>query len=123
MPKPEPKAGEVRIKTIMSPIHNHDVPVHVQHLHPTHLQYQLPHCHQSQVRLVYSHSFRGIIHRNFGEPVDVLEQADMPKPEPKAGEVRIKTIRNSNTLPYLYMFNTFTQRIYNTNCLTATNRR
>ncbi|MDF9440091.1 alcohol dehydrogenase catalytic domain-containing protein, partial [Acinetobacter baumannii] len=25
MPKPEPKAGEVRIKTIMSPIHNHDV--------------------------------------------------------------------------------------------------
>ena len=35
---------------------------------------------------------RSIIHRNFGEPVDVLEQADMPKPEPKAGEVRIKTI-------------------------------
>ncbi len=33
---------------------------------------------------------RSIIHRNFGEPVDVLEQADMPKPEPKAGEVRIK---------------------------------
>ncbi|MCY3398218.1 NADPH:quinone oxidoreductase, partial [Acinetobacter baumannii] len=32
---------------------------------------------------------RSIIHRNFGEPVDVLEQADMPKPEPKAGEVRI----------------------------------
>ncbi|MFH4193972.1 hypothetical protein WAJ15_23325, partial [Acinetobacter baumannii] len=23
---------------------------------------------------------RSIIHRNFGEPVDVLEQADMPKP-------------------------------------------
>ncbi|MDC5003659.1 zinc-binding dehydrogenase [Acinetobacter baumannii] len=35
---------------------------------------------------------RSIIHRNFGEPVDVLEQADMLKPEPKAGEVRIKTI-------------------------------
>ncbi|MFW1778962.1 NADPH:quinone oxidoreductase, partial [Acinetobacter baumannii] len=35
---------------------------------------------------------RSIIHRNFGEPVDVLEQADMPKPEPTAGEVRIKTI-------------------------------
>ena len=35
---------------------------------------------------------RSIIHGNFGEPVDVLEQADMPKPEPKAGEVRIKTI-------------------------------
>lgn len=25
MPQPEPEAGEVRIKTIMSPIHNHDV--------------------------------------------------------------------------------------------------
>lgn len=35
---------------------------------------------------------QSIIHRQFGEPVDVLEQADMPKPEPKAGEVRIKMI-------------------------------
>ena len=33
-----------------------------------------------------------IIHRQFGEPVDVLEAADMPQPEPKAGEVRIKMI-------------------------------
>ena len=31
---------------------------------------------------------QSIIHRNFGEPVDVLESAEMPKPEPKAGEVR-----------------------------------
>ncbi|MDQ9820072.1 zinc-binding dehydrogenase [Acinetobacter bereziniae] len=35
---------------------------------------------------------QSIIHRNFGEPVDVLESAEMPKPEPKAGEVRIKMI-------------------------------
>lgn len=33
-----------------------------------------------------------IIHHSFGEPVEVLELADMPKPEPKAGEVRIKMI-------------------------------
>lgn len=35
---------------------------------------------------------QSIIHRNFGEPVDVLESAEMPKPEPKASEVRIKMI-------------------------------
>jgi NADPH2:quinone reductase len=35
---------------------------------------------------------QSIIHHQFGEPVDVLEVADMPQPEPKAGEVRIKTI-------------------------------
>lgn len=35
---------------------------------------------------------QSIIIRNFGEPVDVLESAEMPKPEPKAGEVRIKMI-------------------------------
>lgn len=35
---------------------------------------------------------RSIIHRRFGEPADVLELAEMPKPEPKAGQVRIKTI-------------------------------
>ncbi len=33
---------------------------------------------------------RSIIHRNFGEPVDVLEQADMPKPEPKAAKCVLK---------------------------------
>ena len=35
---------------------------------------------------------QSIIHHHFGEPVDVLEAADMPLPEPKAGEVRIKMI-------------------------------
>ena len=35
---------------------------------------------------------QSIIHHHFGEPVDVLEPADMPQPEPKAGEVRIKMI-------------------------------
>lgn len=35
---------------------------------------------------------QSIIHHHFGEPVDVLEAADMPMPEPKAGEVRIKMI-------------------------------
>ncbi|MCX5468052.1 zinc-binding dehydrogenase [Acinetobacter nematophilus] len=35
---------------------------------------------------------QSIIHHKFGEPVDVLTSADMPKPEPKAGEVRIKMI-------------------------------
>ncbi|MEB3766704.1 zinc-binding dehydrogenase [Acinetobacter sp. MD2] len=35
---------------------------------------------------------RSIIHKSFGEPVDVLELGEMPIPEPKAGEVRIKTI-------------------------------
>lgn len=35
---------------------------------------------------------QSIIHHQFGEPVDVLEAADMPQPEPKAGEVRIKMI-------------------------------
>ncbi|MEB3754345.1 zinc-binding dehydrogenase [Acinetobacter sp. MD2(2019)] len=35
---------------------------------------------------------RSIIHKSFGEPVDVLELGEMPKPEPKAGEVRIKTL-------------------------------
>lgn len=35
---------------------------------------------------------QSIIHHYFGEPVDVLEAADMPQPEPKAGEVRIKMI-------------------------------
>lgn len=35
---------------------------------------------------------QSIIHHQFGEPIEVLETADMPQPEPKAGEVRIKTI-------------------------------
>lgn len=35
---------------------------------------------------------KSIIHQVFGEPVDVLAAAEMPKPEPKAGEVRIKMI-------------------------------
>ncbi|MFW1799071.1 zinc-binding dehydrogenase [Acinetobacter nematophilus] len=35
---------------------------------------------------------QSIIHHKFGEPVDVLASAEMPKPEPKAGEVRIKMI-------------------------------
>ena len=35
---------------------------------------------------------QSIIHHQFGEPVDVLALGDMPQPEPKAGEVRIKTI-------------------------------
>lgn len=35
---------------------------------------------------------QSIIHHHFGEPVDVLEAADMPMLEPKAGEVRIKMI-------------------------------
>ena len=29
---------------------------------------------------------QSIIHHQFGEPVDVLELVEMPKPEPKAGE-------------------------------------
>lgn len=32
------------------------------------------------------------LHRTFGEPAEVLTPADAPTPEPKAGEVRIKTI-------------------------------
>ncbi|OBY74159.1 zinc-binding dehydrogenase [Acinetobacter gyllenbergii] len=35
---------------------------------------------------------QSIIHHSFGEPVEVLQLAEMPQPEPKAGEVRIKTI-------------------------------
>ena len=35
---------------------------------------------------------QSIIHHHFGEPVDVLGAADMPQPEPKAGEVRIQMI-------------------------------
>ncbi|USA52462.1 zinc-binding dehydrogenase [Acinetobacter sp. C32I] len=35
---------------------------------------------------------QSIIHHSFGEPVDVLQLGDMPQPEPKAGEVRIKMI-------------------------------
>ena len=35
---------------------------------------------------------QSIIHHHFGEPVEVLEAADMPQPEPKAGDVRIKMI-------------------------------
>lgn len=35
---------------------------------------------------------RSIIHRSFGEFADVLEQAEMPQPEPKAGQVRLKVI-------------------------------
>ncbi|EOR10273.1 zinc-binding dehydrogenase [Acinetobacter genomosp. 15BJ] len=35
---------------------------------------------------------QSIIHHSFGEPVDVLQLGEMPQPEPKAGEVRIKTI-------------------------------
>lgn len=35
---------------------------------------------------------QSIIHHSFGEPAEVLQQAEMPRPEPKAGEVRIKTI-------------------------------
>ena len=35
---------------------------------------------------------RSIIHCNFGEPAEVLQLAEMPQPEPQAGEVRIKTI-------------------------------
>ena len=35
---------------------------------------------------------QSIIHHSFGEPAEVLHQAEMPQPEPKAGEVRIKTI-------------------------------
>ena len=35
---------------------------------------------------------QSIINHHFGEPVEVLEAADMPQPEPKAGEVRIKMI-------------------------------
>ncbi len=35
---------------------------------------------------------QSIIHHHVGEPVDVLEAADMPQPEPKAGEVRIQMI-------------------------------
>lgn len=35
---------------------------------------------------------RSIIHESFGEPVDVLKLAEMPLPEPKTGEVRIKTL-------------------------------
>ncbi|CAI9403510.1 Phthiocerol synthesis polyketide synthase type I PpsC [Pleomorphomonas sp. T1.2MG-36] len=32
------------------------------------------------------------LHRTFGEPAEVLTPADAPLPEPKAGEVRIRTI-------------------------------
>ncbi|WP_374573102.1 zinc-binding dehydrogenase [Acinetobacter sp.] len=35
---------------------------------------------------------RSIIHCTFGEPAAVLQLAEMPLPEPQAGEVRIKTI-------------------------------
>ncbi len=35
---------------------------------------------------------QSIIHKAFGEPVDVLELGDMPIPQPEAGQVRIKTI-------------------------------
>ncbi|MCI3878597.1 zinc-binding dehydrogenase [Acinetobacter higginsii] len=35
---------------------------------------------------------QSIIHHSFGEPVDVLQLGDMPQPEPKADEVRIKMI-------------------------------
>ncbi|WP_038346292.1 zinc-binding dehydrogenase [Acinetobacter sp. A47] len=35
---------------------------------------------------------QSIIHHSFGELAEVLQQAQMPQPEPKAGEVRIKTI-------------------------------
>ncbi|MEB3791293.1 zinc-binding dehydrogenase [Acinetobacter sp. IK40] len=35
---------------------------------------------------------QSIIHHSFGEPAEVLQLAEMPRPEPKAGEVRIKTI-------------------------------
>lgn len=35
---------------------------------------------------------QSIIHHSFGEPAEVLQRAEMPQPEPKAGEVRIKTI-------------------------------
>ncbi|MFW2150662.1 zinc-binding dehydrogenase [Acinetobacter gyllenbergii] len=35
---------------------------------------------------------QSIIHHSFGEPVDVLQLGEMPQPEPKAGEVRIKMI-------------------------------
>lgn len=35
---------------------------------------------------------RSIIHCTFGEPAEVLQLAEMPLPEPQAGEVRIKTI-------------------------------
>jgi hypothetical protein len=41
---------------------------------------------------------QSIIHHQFGEPVDVLEFGDMPKPEPKAGEVRIKTIMSQSII-------------------------
>lgn len=35
---------------------------------------------------------RSLIHRSFGEFAEVLEQAEMPQPEPKAGQVRLKVI-------------------------------
>ena len=35
---------------------------------------------------------RSIIHHSFGEFADVLELAEMPQPEPKAGQVRLKVI-------------------------------
>jgi NADPH2:quinone reductase len=35
---------------------------------------------------------RSIIHHSFGDPADVLKPAQSPRPEPAAGEVRIKTI-------------------------------
>ncbi len=35
---------------------------------------------------------QSIINHSFGEPAEVLQLAEMPQPEPKAGEVRIKTI-------------------------------
>ncbi|NIE96473.1 zinc-binding dehydrogenase [Acinetobacter sp. Tr-809] len=35
---------------------------------------------------------QSIIHHSFGEPIDVLQLGEMPQPEPKVGEVRIKMI-------------------------------
>ncbi|WP_336720014.1 zinc-binding dehydrogenase [Acinetobacter soli] len=35
---------------------------------------------------------QSVLHKTFGEPVDVLELGEAPVPEPKAGQVRIKTI-------------------------------
>uniref|UniRef100_UPI0013DA3F34 alcohol dehydrogenase catalytic domain-containing protein n=2 Tax=Acinetobacter TaxID=469 RepID=UPI0013DA3F34 len=35
---------------------------------------------------------QSVLHKTFGEPVDVLELGETPVPEPKAGQVRIKTI-------------------------------
>lgn len=35
---------------------------------------------------------RSAIHHTFGDPAEVLQLADMPKPEPAKGEVRIRTL-------------------------------